>query len=160
MYDAVIPEVDRVRGQFGAQTLHGVHHVRHFGIGQAKEEFLAPVAEDCVVFAQLAVKKADCLVQHRIAGLVTEFVVDPLEVVEIHHAHAAGGAASHHALMLLLQLVQQAVAVPHAGKMIHQAYLADNGGLQATHFQLEADGQVHERIVFVGGNRLPAISFA
>src|SRR6266849_1309889 len=59
--------------------------LRTFETGNDRYKFIAGRARQEIVFAQLAVNQARDLAQHPVANLVSERVVDKLEMIAVQH---------------------------------------------------------------------------
>src|SRR5260370_14511799 len=120
---------DRHRGVTGSDDMPGIakrHHdafanaARRLGIGwrQHHDELFSVVARDQIGLAGVAAKYARGRLQNAISGLVTEAIIDGLEVIQIREGHAQGPFVARRAVEFAPQELIEIGAVVDAGQRV------------------------------------------
>ncbi len=132
----------------GAQLLGAALGVGEGGLGQHEHELLAAEAAGHVFTPEVAEQGRPDLAQERVARVVVEVVVDPLEVVEIEHEHGHGPSRPLRAPHLALQRLLHVAPVEEAGEGI-----ADR--LAAQHLAEAHVGEPQSDVLGHGGGDAP-----
>ncbi len=117
-------DVDRLALELDRRTQGRGHGTRHrarafaIGAGQHDRELVATEARHGVAIAQRSAQPVGDLAQHRVAGDVTERVVDALEAVEVEQQHRQPAAGGARRAQRLLDARHQPRAVRQAGERI------------------------------------------
>ena len=144
---------------------HGQNLVRHRGdvalaahLLQNQRELVAAQPAQHVPFAQLHRHAPAELHQQRVAGVVTEALVDLAEGGEVDQQHGAGAARLHRGEQRALELADEVVAVGQLGERIEVRQLLDAPLRLAALHELAPQGGLAladalEQGVDVGGER-------
>ena len=115
------------------------------GAGQQDRELVAAQARNGIRRAQIRAQTRADLTQQVVADVVTEGVVDRLEVGEVHDQHRDGFAGAWLAQELLLQAFDEERAVRQAGQQIvEQLVLALLAQLEQLAYRARHDERGHQ----------------
>ena len=95
------------------------------GLREQDGELFSSVAADYIDLPQLLGEDRRHLAQHFIAQQVAEFIVQALELVDIHHDHCHAGVEPPGALQFLLDSQFEVAAVEDSGQAVQIGQMLD-----------------------------------
>src|SRR5690606_25898478 len=86
------------------------------------QKFVAAIAADEIVFAELRPKRGATLAQHGVSGRMAERIVDRFEPVEINHDDRQRATLMPRAIELAPELLRHHATIPETREMIARRF--------------------------------------
>ncbi len=105
-------------GQIAANFFHYRHASFEVGVGNAKDEFFAPIAEEAIIRPDMRFHVPGKIGKDPVAGVMAISIVHLLEVIEVQHCNARRMYLADNEALLLAQLRQHPNAASCPGQRV------------------------------------------